>query len=103
MDELVENSKSRWGNKTLITIFASIVLGTNAFNAYIHTQENNTNRIELEAVNTAQALEYARERSDKKDERIEENNAKAIEVNNYKNEITRLARELKECKDENPI
>jgi hypothetical protein len=98
MDNLVENTTSKWGNKTLITIFASIVLGTNAFNAYIHDQDNNTNRIELEAQNTDQALEYAKERSDKKDERIAEQAEFNIQVNNYKLEIARLNRELKNCK-----
>ena len=95
METLTENTTSKWGNKTLLTIFASIILGTNAFNAYIHDQENNTNRIELEAINSKQARDYERERSDKKDERIEENTAKAIEVNNYKEEIKRLNRKLK--------
>lgn len=99
MEDVIENSKSRWGNKTLITVFASIIIGTNAFNAYIHEQENNTNRIELEAQNVAIIIAYERERSDKKDERISEQGKADIVVNNYKVEIKRLNRELNKCKD----
>ena len=101
-DDLIENSKSKWGNKTLLTVFASLILGTNAFNAYIHNQDTNTNRIELEAENTQQAIDYERERSDKKDERIAEQGKFDIQVNNYKLEIKRLERIIEKYRINTP-
>ena len=84
METKIENTSSNWGNKTLLSVFAGIVIGTNAFNAYIHQQEQNTLQIE-----------YDKERSDKKDERVLEQARNAIKENNYKLEIERLERECK--------
>lgn len=89
MDEkLIEHTTSKWGNKTLLSMFGVLIIGTNAFNAYIHQQENNTMQIQ-----------YEKERSDKKDERVEEKAKQMILENNYVLEIARLNRELKECKE----
>jgi peptidoglycan hydrolase CwlO-like protein len=99
-DNLAENSKSSWGNKTLISIFASIVLGTNAFNAYIHTQDNNTQSIQYESELARTNLQYQTDRSDKKDKRVLEQAEQMIKENNYIQEIKSLKKELKDCKDE---
>lgn len=100
INDTIEHTKTTWGSKTLITVFASIVLGTNAFNAYIHTQETNTVTIEKNKIIHDNQVLYERERSDKKDERNIEYTNNAIEKNNLRNEIKRLNRELKKCEDE---
>ena len=87
-EKLMEESTSRWGNKTLITIFVTIVLGTNALNRYVSNQEKNTITIE-----------YNKERGDKKDERVKQDALAAIETNNLKQEIIRLTRELEKYKN----
>lgn len=87
MENTVEHSTSKWGNKTLLTVFFSIVIGTNAFNAYIHQQEINT-----------LTIGYNKDRSDKKDERVAKEAKQAIETNNDRQEIKRLNRELDQCK-----
>ena len=55
----IDQKTTTWNNRVMVTAFVSIILGTNAFNAYIHQQETNTIKIE-----------YERDRSDTKDERI---------------------------------
>lgn len=100
MDKTIDQQSTLWNNKVLLSSFAVLILGTNAFNAYIHQQENNTNRIDLEAKLTEKAIEYERERSDKKDERLFEQTKTMILINNLELENARLERELKNCKDE---
>lgn len=85
----IDQKATLWNNKVLLSSFAVLILGTNAFNAYIHQQETNTLRIK-----------YDRERSDKKDERILERAEQMILVNNFKRDIESLEKELKECENE---
>lgn len=98
-NDLIENSKSSWGNKTLITIFASIVLGTNAFNAYIHNQDVNTQAIKYESELAQTNLDYQINRSDLKDKRVVEQAQQMIKENNYIQEIKSLKKDLKDCKN----
>ena len=86
-DHLIEHTSTTWGTKTLITVFASVVVATNAFNRYVSVLEQNSLQIQ-----------YEKERSDKKDARVLEQAETLILINNYEVETERLERELKECK-----
>lgn len=89
MEKTIDQQNTYWNNKVLLSSFAVLILGTNAFNAYIHQQEINTN-----------AIIYEKERSDKKDERVLERANHYVDENNLKIEIERLNRELKKCEDD---
>jgi hypothetical protein len=88
MEKTIDQQATYWNNKVLLSSFAVLILGTNAFNAYIHQQEINTN-----------GIAYEKERSDKKDERVLADAKHYVEMNNLKVEIVRLDRELKQCKE----
>lgn len=88
-EKTIDQQNTYWNNKVLLSSFAVLILGTNAFNAYIHQQEINTN-----------AIIYEKERSDKKDDRVLERANHYVDENNLKVEIERLNRELEDCEDE---
>jgi len=87
MEKTVDQTTSRWNNKMLLTTFGVLIIGTNAFNAYIHQQENNTMQIE-----------YEKARSDKKDERVLEQAKQLIFVNGLQHRIKELEKDLDKCK-----
>lgn len=94
VQKTIDQQSTLWNNKVLISSFVVLMIGTNSFNAYIHQQDNNTQRIELEAKITEQKIQYEKERSDKKDERILAESKQMILTNNYIVEIARLKRLL---------
>lgn len=93
-EKTIDQQSTLWNNKILISSFVVLIIGTNSFNAYIHQQDTNTVRIELEAKITEQKIQYEKERSDKKDERVLAEAKQMILSNNYILEIARLNREL---------
>ena len=84
----------------LLYSFGVLILGTNAFNTYIHQQENNTLRIDKDSRIELMRDEYEKARSDKKDERVLEEAIHYVEHNNLILEIARLTRIVKKHGEE---
>ena len=98
MDEkTIDQKTTTWNNKIMVSAFVSIILGTNAFNAYIHQQDTNTVTIEKNEEIAAIRAEYNKERSDKKDERILEQAKEFVFVEGLERDIKILEKELDYC------
>ena len=78
-EKTIDQKNTLWNNRVLLSSFAVLILGTNAFNAYIHQQETNTFWIEYNAEADKRRLTHA------------------IEKHEYKAEIKDLREKIKNC------
>ena len=102
MDEkTIDQKNTLWNNKQLLSAFAVLIIGTNAFNAYIHQQDTNTVTIEKNEEIDIIRSEYNKERSDKKDERILEQAKEFVYIEGLLRDIKILDKELEYCNKRN--
>ena len=79
----IDEGSTRWSNKVLAFIFISLLFGSNILNSYINTQYHHGLQIEANEKANRRRLEHAVEKQD------------------FKNTITGLRHELKNCNAKN--
>jgi hypothetical protein len=96
-DKTIDQKATLWNNKVLLSSFAVLILGTNAFNAYIHQQDTNTVTIEKNAEIAFIRAKYDKDRSDKKDQRVLEQAKEFVVMEGKNRDIKILEKELEYC------
>ncbi len=98
-EKTIDQKNTLWNNKQLLAAFGVLIIGTNAFNAYIHQQDTNTVTIEKNAEIGLLRDEYNKERSDKKIERGIAQAKQFVYIESLQRDIEILEKELEYCKD----